>query len=90
MKKNVPIYLKGICIGQYLGDGSLGIDTQAAVSALRLAIPEKVPNVEDIIGIIPPEADAKISSIVVTVNTGVDVSTHYSEKAYRNLKITGE
>ena len=50
MKKNVPIYLKGICIGQYLGDGSLGIDMQAAVSALRLAIPEKVPNVEDIIG----------------------------------------
>ena len=90
MKKNVPIYLKGICIGQYLGDGSLGIDTQAAVSALRLAIPEKVPNVEDIIGITSPEADAKTSSIVVTVNTDVHVSTHYSEKAYRNLKIMGE
>ena len=90
MKKNVPIYLKGICIGQYLTDGYLGIDAQAAVSALRLAIPETVPNVEDIIGITPPDADAKISSVVVTVNTGVDVGTHYSEKAYRNLKITGE
>ena len=90
MKKNVPIYLKGICIGQYLVDGSLGIDTQAAVSALRLAIPEKVPNVEDIIGTTPPETDAEISSIVVTVNTGVDVGTHYSEKTYRNLKIMGK
>ena len=43
MKKNVPIYLNGICIGQYLGDESLGIDSQAAVAALRSLLPEKRP-----------------------------------------------
>ena len=43
MKKNVPIYLNGIYIGQYLEDESLGIDSQAAVTALRSILPKKRP-----------------------------------------------
>ena len=77
MKKNVPIYLNGIYIGQYLEDESLGIDSQAAVIALRIILPKKRPALHEYMapGVLISKALSELHiSTALHTKTGVDQS----------------
>ena len=43
MPRCVPVFLGGVRIGAYTEEGTLGIDSQMAVAALRRILPEKKP-----------------------------------------------
>lgn len=93
MPRCVPVFLGGILIGSYTEEGSLGIDSRAAIAALRHILPEKTPtattdtsagtfsiNVTDHTA---NEQEAAVQSIRIAAKLDIEVKTHYSESAQR-------
>lgn len=81
MSNMIPVFLGDVRIGMYTEEETLGIDPQAAVTALRSILFEKTPkatNTTATIGVNGnhSDPDAKVQAVRITAKISVEVETH--------------